>query len=58
MCPLCGDKAEMDLNHTQRFQSLTDAMDNVKTRYRWSKLSKLYWTARKIMEDVSLTGVR
>jgi len=58
MCPLCSDKGEMGLDHTQRSHSLTDATDNVKTRYRWSKLSKLYWTARKKMEDISLTGVR
>jgi len=58
MCPLWSDKGEMDLGHTQRSQSLTDATDNVKNRYRWRKLSKLYWTARNKMEDISLTGVR
>jgi len=58
MCPLCSDNGEMDLDHTQRSQNLTDATDNVKTRYRWRKLSKLYWTARKKMEDIFLTGVR
>jgi hypothetical protein len=44
----------MDLDHNQRSQSLTDATVNVKNRYRWRKLSKLYWTARKEMEDISL----
>jgi hypothetical protein len=58
MCPLCSDKGEMDLNNTHRSQSPTDATDNVKNRYRWRKLSKLYRTARKKMGDMSLTGVR
>jgi hypothetical protein len=34
-----------------------DFMDNVNKWERWWNLSKLYWTARKKMGDISLTGI-
>jgi len=29
MCPLCHDAKEMNIDHIQKCQSLTDAIDNV-----------------------------
>jgi len=55
MCPLCNNTKEMHLHHNHTCQSLIDAMDNVNNWDRWWKLSKLYWTARK-MWDIPLIG--
>ena len=57
MCPLCSNAEEMDPDHTQRCQIVTDDMDDPKNRDKWCNVSKLYWTARKKMEDISLGGV-
>jgi len=57
MCPLCHDAKEMNLDHIQKFQSLTDAMDKVNNWESWWGLSKLYWTARSKMGDFPLTEV-
>jgi hypothetical protein len=55
--PLCNDIEEMDLNHIQKCQSLTDNMDKAKNWGKWWNVSKQHWTARKKMEDISLAGV-
>jgi len=57
MCPLCHDAKEINLDHIQKCQSLTDAMDNVNNWERWWGLSKLYWSARRKMGDIPFTGV-
>jgi len=56
MCPLCSNTKEMDLDHNHTCQSLTDAMDNVNNWDRLWKLSKLYWTTRK-MPDIPVIGI-
>jgi len=56
MCPVCGDTEEMELDHIQRSQSLTEAMDNVNNRDRWWKISKLHWAARNKMGEIPITG--
>lgn len=64
MCPLCGNTEELDLGHIQRYQGLTDAMDNDNSQDTTThlfpplwKLSNLYWTARKEIGDICLTGI-
>jgi hypothetical protein len=57
MCPLCRDAKEMNLDHIQNCQSLTDDMDNVNNRERWWGLSKLYLSARRKMGDIPFTGM-
>jgi len=57
MYRLCGDAEEMDRDHIQRCQSLTDAMDSVSNLDRQWRLSTLYWTARKKTGFVIWTGV-
>jgi hypothetical protein len=54
-CPLYDDAEGLD--HTQKCQSLTDSMDSANNRDKWWNLSKLYWTARKKMGDIPLTGL-
>jgi len=57
MCPLYSNAKEMDPDHNQTCQSLTDAMDNVNNWDRWWKLSILYWTARRKMWDIPVIGI-
>jgi hypothetical protein len=57
MCPLCDDAEEMNLGHIHKRHSLTGNMDNANNRDKWWNLSKLYWTARRKMGDIPLTGV-
>jgi len=56
MCPPCNNTKEMHLDHNHTCQSLIDAMVNVNNWGRWWKLSKLYWTARK-MWDIPVIGI-
>jgi len=57
MCPLRGDGEEMDLDHIQKCQNLTDTMDNISNPDRWWKSSRFFWNARKKMENFPFTGV-
>jgi len=57
VCPLCHDAKEMNLDHIQKCQSLTDAMDNVNNWERWWGLPKLYWSARRKMGDIPFSGM-
>jgi hypothetical protein len=57
MCSMCGDDKELELDHIQSCQILTDATNNISDRDGWCKLSKLCCTARTKLGDIRLTGV-
>ena len=37
---MCRDAEVLDLDHVQRFQSLTDDMDNANSQNTWGKIMK------------------
>jgi hypothetical protein len=49
---MCGDAEETDPDDTQMCRRLADAIDSVNNRNIRRILSKLYWTARKKMEEI------
>jgi hypothetical protein len=44
----------MNLDHAQRCQLVTDAVDIFNDHYRWWRISKLLWIARGNMADIPL----